>query len=222
MDSWCTGPASIITEHVYNAKNKVLTTQECTVLHFRSDVGPPPAGGSAPVRSRERLHAATAASPAPTSLPVTASTCQAHHSPWWSSSRAVTAAAARSERVQRSIAVDPTCAAHTIAVTRTDRSAATVASRAHPSPPQATTTCQAHHPPWWTSRRAATAPSARSNHEQSDIKARRPSHCCDIAAARPRSQRTLHDAELARERTHAYSSRRRASPDDIHPHPVTG
>ena len=45
MDSWCTGPASIITKNVYNAKNQVVTTQEGTVLDFRSDVGPPPNSG---------------------------------------------------------------------------------------------------------------------------------------------------------------------------------
>ena len=42
MDSWCTGPASIITKNVYKAKNQVVTTQEGTVLDFRSDVGTPP------------------------------------------------------------------------------------------------------------------------------------------------------------------------------------
>ena len=45
MDSWCTGPAIIITKNVYNAKNQVVTTQEGTVLDFRSDVGPPPNSG---------------------------------------------------------------------------------------------------------------------------------------------------------------------------------
>ena len=42
MDSWCTGPASIITKNVYNAKNQVVTIQEGTVLDFRSDVRTPP------------------------------------------------------------------------------------------------------------------------------------------------------------------------------------
>ena len=56
MDSQCTGPASTITKNVCSAKNKVLTTQECTVSHFRSDVGPPPRGHVAPERARDRLH----------------------------------------------------------------------------------------------------------------------------------------------------------------------
>ena len=70
-------------------------------------------GGSAPVhvRSCERLHTATAASPAPTNPSVTAITYQVHHSPWWSSSRAVIAATARSN-ASACTAVVPMGAAH--------------------------------------------------------------------------------------------------------------
>ena len=52
--------------------------------------------------------------------------------------------------------------------------AAIVAYPAPPSRPAATTTCLTHLPPWWTSSRAATAASALSNHDQSDVKKRRP------------------------------------------------
>ena len=51
MDFWCTGPAIITTKNVYKAKNRVVITQESTVLCFRSDVGPPPNGARPTVLS---------------------------------------------------------------------------------------------------------------------------------------------------------------------------
>ena len=78
MDSWCTGPASIITKNVYNAKNQVVTTQEGTVLDFRSDVGPPPNSGGDTRATRERAHAASTASPARPSASQAASTWPCH------------------------------------------------------------------------------------------------------------------------------------------------
>ena len=78
MDSWCTGPASIITKNVYNAKNQVVTTQEGTVLDFRSDVGPPPNSGGDTRATRERTHAASTAYPARPSASQAASTWPCH------------------------------------------------------------------------------------------------------------------------------------------------
>ncbi|MGB1596032.1 MAG: hypothetical protein ACPIOQ_24940, partial [Promethearchaeia archaeon] len=71
---WCTDPANIITKNVYNAKNQVVTTQEGTVLDFRSDVGPPPNSGGDTRATRERTHAASTASPARPSASQAAST----------------------------------------------------------------------------------------------------------------------------------------------------
>ena len=101
--------------------------------------------------------------------------------------------------------------------------AAIVAYPAPPSRPAATTTCLTHLPPWWASSRAATAASALSNHDQSDVKKRRPKSAVTIMAiSGPRSQRTLQSAVRVRERDHAYSSRRHMCGNFIRHHTVTG
>ena len=100
--------------------------------------------------------------------------------------------------------------------------AAIVASPAPPSRPAATTTCLTHRQPWWTSSRAATAPSALSNHDQSDVKKRRPKSAVtwrflDLAV---NGLCTALCVSVGRD--HAYSSRRHMCGNCICHHTVTG
>ena len=145
MDSWCTGPASIITKNVYNAKNQVVTTQEGTVLDFRSDVGPPPNSGgvrhAGHTRARSRCQHGFPSAPQRVpgcqhvALPLLAVEMQrlSRHR------RLTTRQTRASERCFRPPGRRPK-----VLCEKTDANAATVACRGPPSSPPATKSCHMH------------------------------------------------------------------------------